>query len=64
VPAIPVVVLVFPIVAQFYPAPPAPLNIAAPLCAAWLVIGIVVVLALSTRAPEALAQSSSVFVDE
>jgi hypothetical protein len=36
---------------------------AAPLCAAWLVIGIVTVLALSARAPEALAKSSTVFVE-
>ena len=42
-PAIPLVVLIFPIVAQFYPAPPAPLNFAGPICAAWFVLGAVIV---------------------
>lgn len=47
-PAIPFVVLIFPIVAQFYPAPPAPLSLAGPICAAWFVLGLIV-LALMRR---------------
>jgi amino acid transporter len=34
-PVIPFIVLIFPILAQFIPAPAAPLNLAGPLCAAW-----------------------------
>jgi amino acid transporter len=61
-PAIPFIVLVVPIVAQFYPAPPAPLNLAGPICAAWFVIGVVIVSILSSRAPKTLERGSDVYL--
>jgi amino acid transporter len=63
-PVIPAIVLLFPIYAQFVPAPPAPLNLAGPLCAAWFVLGIVIVAFLSLRRPAALASSDKVFIEE
>jgi len=63
-PAIPIIVLIFPILAQFIPAPPPPLNLAGPICAAWFVIGLVVVTVLSLRSPEALASSSKLYLEE
>jgi len=63
-PAIPFIVLIFPIYAQFVPAPPAPLNLAGPICAAWFVLGLIAVAILSRRAPEALAQSSRMVLEE
>jgi len=35
-----------------------------PISAAWLVLGIVIVIFLSLRAPEALARSSKVYLEE
>src|SRR5438874_307123 len=63
-PAIPFVVLIFPILAQFIPAPSPPLNLAAPICAAWFVLGLVIVILLSVRAPGALAQSNKVYLED
>ncbi|HEU5368478.1 MAG TPA: APC family permease [Ktedonobacterales bacterium] len=63
-PIIPAIILLFPIGAQFYPAPLFPLNLAGPICAGWLVLGIIIVVLLKTRAPQALAQSDKVFVEE
>ncbi|MFL5629009.1 MAG: APC family permease [Ktedonobacteraceae bacterium] len=63
-PLVPFIVLIFPIYAQFVPAPPAPLNLAAPICVAWFVLGLIIVLFLSLRAPAALAKSSKVYIDE
>jgi len=56
--------LIFPILAQFIPAPPAPLNLAGPICAAWFVLGLIVVALLSTRSPAALASSDKIYVEE
>jgi amino acid transporter len=63
-PAIPFIVLVFPIIAQFYPAPSAPLNLAGPICAAWFVLGLVVVIFLSLGRPQALARSNKLYIEE
>jgi len=63
-PVIPAIVLLFPIYAQFVPAPPAPLNLAGPLCAAWFVLGIVIVVFLSLQRPGTLAGSTKVFIKE
>jgi amino acid transporter len=63
-PAIPFVVLIFPILAQFIPAPPAPLNLAGPICAAWFVIGLIIVTVLSLRSPKNLASSTKIYVEE
>jgi amino acid transporter len=63
-PAVPFVILIFPIVAQFYPAPSPPYNLAGPICAAWLVLGVIIVIILNMRAPAALARSGKVYLDE
>ena len=63
-PVVPAIVLIFPIYAQFVPAPLFPLNLAAPICAGWLVLGIIIVVFLKLRAPQALAQSDKVFVEQ
>jgi amino acid transporter len=64
VPLIPFIVLIFPIEAQFVPPPPAPLNLAAPICAAWFVLGLIIVILLSFLSPKALAQSNKVYLEE
>src|SRR5713226_329626 len=63
-PIVPFIILVFPILAQFIPAPSPPLNLAGPICAAWFVLGLIVVTFLSLRTPAALAQSSKVYLEE
>src|SRR5450759_815928 len=63
-PVVPLVILVFPISAQFVPAPPPPYNLAGPICVAWFVLGLIVVIFLNLRAPAALAQSGKVYLDE
>ena len=63
-PAIPIIVLIFPILAQFIPAPPPPLNLAGPIVAAWFVIGLIVVAVLSLRSPENLASSAKIYVED
>src|SRR6266446_6165836 len=64
VPVIPFVVLIFPIVAQFYPAPSFPFNLAGPICAAWFVLGLIVVTFLSLGAPKSLEASNKVYLEE
>ena len=63
-PAIPFIVLIFPIVAQFYPAPSFPLSLAGPICAAWFVLGLIIVAFLSLRAPQTLARGNKVYLEE
>ncbi len=64
VPVIPFIVLIFPIIAQFYPAPQFPLNLAGPICAAWFVLGLVIVTFLSIGAPRSLEASNKVYLEE
>jgi amino acid transporter len=64
VPLIPFIVLIFPILAQFIPAPAPPLNLAGPIVAAWFVIGLVVVVFLSLRSPENLASSAKIYIED
>jgi hypothetical protein len=64
VPLIPFIVLIFPVLAQFIPAPAYPYNLAGPIVAAWFVIGLVAVAVLSMRSPEALATSNKIYVEE
>jgi amino acid transporter len=63
IPAIPFIVLAIVLYFQFAPVPP-PLNLAVPISIAWLVLGIIIVALLSVRAPEALARSSKVYLEE
>lgn len=65
-PLIPVLVLCAVIYSQVVPLllPPyqaAPLSYAVPICIAWIVIGVVIVTLLSTRAPNILAQSDKIY---
>jgi len=63
-PAVPFIVLIFPILAQFIPAPSYPLNLAGPICAAWFVLGLIIVAFLSLGSPEALARTNKVYLEE
>lgn len=67
-PVIPIIVLgaviysqVVPLLIPPYPA--APLSFAVPICAAWFILGLIIVAALSTRAPKILAQSNKIYVE-
>ena len=64
VPVIPFIVLFFPIIAQFYPAPQFPLSLAGPICAAWFVLGLIIVTFLSIGAPRSLEASNRVYLEE
>jgi amino acid transporter len=63
-PLIPFIVLIFPIYAQFVPAPSPPYNLGGPICAAWFVLGLVIVAILSFAAPNALKNSSKVYLED
>lgn len=60
-PIIPVVILAFVLYFQFVPLPAAPLNLALPIVGGWLVVGLIIVIALSRRAPDVLARSSRIY---
>jgi amino acid transporter len=64
IPAIPFVVLAVVLYFQFSPLPPAPLYLADFICAGWFVLGLIIVIALSLGAPQALARSSKVYLEE
>jgi amino acid transporter len=64
VPVVPFIVLIFPIVAQFYPAPSFPFNLAGPICAGWFVLGLIIVTFLSISAPSSLEASNRVYLEE
>jgi amino acid transporter len=63
-PAIPFVLLGVVIVFQFIPFPAAPFNLVGPIDAAWLVLGIIIVVILSVRAPHALHEGARLFAEE
>jgi amino acid transporter len=67
-PIIPIIVLVAVIYFQVYPLlippyQPAPLSLAVPICLAWFVIGLVIVILLRVRVPHILAQSNKIYVE-
>jgi amino acid transporter len=64
IPAIAFAVLAVVIYSQFVPAPPAPLNLGAPIVALWFFLGLVVVIFLRWRAKERLAESTKIFLTE
>jgi amino acid transporter len=64
VPAIPFVVLAIVLYFQFSPLPPAPYYLADFIVAGWFVLGLIIVIALSLGAPQALARSSKVYIEE
>jgi amino acid transporter len=63
VPVVPLIVLLVVLYFQFSPLPPAPLLYAGPIVLAWLVIGIIIVVLLSLRAPQMLALGSKIYVE-
>lgn len=60
-PAVPFILLAIVIYFQFVPLPAAPFNLVGPLNAIWLVLGIIIVLLLRSRAPQVLAQGNTLF---
>lgn len=60
-PAIPFISLAFVIYFQFVPLPAAPLNLVGPINAAWLALGIIIVVVLRLRAPHILKQGNQLF---
>jgi amino acid transporter len=63
-PAIPFVLLGIVIYFQFVPLPAAPFNLVGPIDAAWLVLGIILVVFLNVRAPQVLHQGTRLFAEE
>ncbi len=51
------------LISQFYPAPPPPGNLAGPIAAGWLVLGIIWMLALRTRRPSALEAGERLYLE-
>jgi amino acid transporter len=63
-PAIPFILLGVVIYFQFVPLPAAPFNMVGPIDAAWLVLGIIIVVFLSLRAPHVLHEGARLFAEE
>ena len=63
-PAVPLVLLATVVYFQFVPLPPAPFHLVGPINAIWLVVGIIIVVSLSLRAPQVLQQGHKLFVAE
>ncbi len=64
IPIITTVLVALVLIAQFYPTPPAfPGNLAAPIAAVWLVIGIVWVLVLRSARPAALEAGERLYLE-
>jgi amino acid transporter len=63
-PAIPFIVLAIVLYFQFVPLPAAPYNLAGPLCAAWFVLGLIIVVVLTLRVPQAMTRSSEIYLEE
>lgn len=63
-PALPFILLGVVIYFQFVPLPAAPFNQVGLIDGAWLLLGIIVVVLLSVRAPQVLHQSSRLFTEE
>jgi amino acid transporter len=63
-PAIPFIVLAIVLYFQFVPLPAAPYNLAGPLCAAWFVLGLIIVVLLTLRVPQAMTRSSEIYLEE
>jgi amino acid transporter len=59
-PLLPAGAMVFPIWAQFSPAPAPPTNLAGRVCGVWLVLGVVIVIFLRVRSPQTLSAGGEV----
>lgn len=64
VPAIPLVILLFVVIAQVYPVPPYPLNLAAPVLVVWIVIGVGYMLYLMRVKPTSLERGKEVYLKD
>jgi amino acid transporter len=64
VPLLPLIVLGFVIEAQVYPIPPYPLNLAVPIMAVWILLGVVYLLYLNRSNPGALERGKEVFLKD
>jgi len=64
VPLVPIVFLLFPLVAQVYPVLPYPLNLALPILIVWIVLGVGYMLYLNRRNPAALARGKEIFLQD
>lgn len=51
------------LVTEFYPAPPAPANLAGPIAAGWLILGVIWVLVLRFTRPSALEAGEKIYVE-
>jgi amino acid transporter len=63
-PAIPFILLGVVIYFQFVPLPAAPFILVGPIDGFWLLLGIIIVVFLSVRAPQVLHQGSRLFAEE
>ena len=63
-PIIPFIVLAIVLYFQFVPLPAAPYNLAGPICAAWFVLGLIIVVFLSVSVPQAMTRSSEIYLEE
>jgi amino acid transporter len=61
VPLITTLLLLGVLVAQFYPAPPPPANLAGPIAAGWLILGGIWAAVLAFRAPAALEAGKQIY---
>lgn len=64
VPVIPLIILVITFWYQIYPVPSFPLNLAVPILAVWIVLGIVYMLYLNSRNPQALERGKEIFLQD
>lgn len=64
VPIIPTFILIFPLVAQVYPAPPYPLTLALPILLVWIAIGVGGMFYLNARNPAALERGKEVYLQD
>ncbi|HEY4385346.1 MAG TPA: APC family permease, partial [Ktedonobacteraceae bacterium] len=64
VPVIPLLVLACVLVFQFVPLPAAPLLYVGPIVAVWLILGIIIVIVLSQRAPALLSEGQKIYTGE
>lgn len=64
IPVVPLIILVITFWYQVYPIPPFPLNLAVPILAVWIVLGLIYMLYLNRRNPEALQQGKEIFLQD
>jgi amino acid transporter len=64
IPLIPLIVLLFVLYYQVIGLTTPPLNLVIPIVVAWIILGIIIVVALSMRAPRALAMANRVYGEE